>query len=77
LMDLSLPRIDGWEATRRIKGDVEIRHIPVVALTAHASRSDQDRAREAGCDDYLTKPIERSALLSTIEKHLRNRPNAG
>jgi CheY-like chemotaxis protein/signal transduction histidine kinase len=70
LMDLSLPRIDGWEATRRLKANAALKHIPVVALTAHAAREDQARARAAGCCDYLTKPIEREQLLSTIRKHL-------
>jgi CheY-like chemotaxis protein len=70
LMDLSLPRLDGWEATRRIKANASIKHIPVIALTAHASREDQQRAMEAGCNDYMTKPIERELLLNTIKKHL-------
>ncbi len=70
LMDLSLPRIDGWEATRRLKANAALRHIPVVALTAHAAREEQTRARSAGCCDYLTKPIEREVLLSTIRRHL-------
>ncbi|HEY8041316.1 MAG TPA: response regulator, partial [Polyangiaceae bacterium] len=70
LMDLSLPRIDGWEATRRLKANAALKHIPVVALTAHAAREDQTRARAAGCCDYLTKPIERDQLVSTIRKHL-------
>jgi CheY-like chemotaxis protein/signal transduction histidine kinase len=70
LMDLSLPRIDGWEATRRLKANAALKHIPVIALTAHAAREDQSRARDAGCCDYLTKPIERDHLLATIRKHL-------
>jgi CheY-like chemotaxis protein/signal transduction histidine kinase len=70
LMDLSLPRIDGWEATRRLKANAGLKHIPVVALTAHAAREDQARARAAGCCDYLTKPIERDQLLATIRRHL-------
>jgi CheY-like chemotaxis protein/signal transduction histidine kinase len=70
LMDLSLPRVDGWEATRRIKANASIQHIPVIALTAHASREDQQRAMEAGCNDYLTKPVERELLMSTMKKHL-------
>jgi CheY-like chemotaxis protein/signal transduction histidine kinase len=70
LMDLSLPRIDGWEATRRLKSNASLKHIPVVALTAHAAREDQARARAAGCCDYLTKPIERDQLLGTIRRHL-------
>jgi CheY-like chemotaxis protein/signal transduction histidine kinase len=70
LMDLSLPRIDGWEATRRLKANAALKHIPVVALTAHAAREDQARARAAGCCDYLTKPIERDQLIGVIRKHL-------
>jgi CheY-like chemotaxis protein len=70
LMDLSLPRVDGWEATRRLKANPAVQHIPIVALTAHAGREDQARAREAGCIDYLTKPLERDVLLGTIKKHL-------
>lgn len=70
LMDLSLPRLDGWEATRRIKANATVKHIPVIALTAHAGREDQTRASEAGCVDYITKPLERDVLLGTIKKHL-------
>ncbi len=70
LMDLSLPRIDGWEATRRLKANAALKHIPVIALTAHAAGEDQARARAAGCIEYLTKPIERDHLLATIRKHL-------
>ncbi|HJL05994.1 MAG TPA: response regulator [Polyangiaceae bacterium LLY-WYZ-15_(1-7)] len=71
LMDLSLPRLDGWSATRQLKAQPEFEPIPVVALTAHASTEDRDRAMDAGCADYLTKPVERSQLLKTIRKHLR------
>jgi CheY-like chemotaxis protein len=67
LMDMSLPVVDGWEATRRLKADDRIRHIPVIALTAHAMASDRDKALEAGCDDYDTKPIELPRLLTKIE----------
>jgi CheY-like chemotaxis protein/signal transduction histidine kinase len=70
LMDLSLPRLDGWEATRRIKAHPTTRHIPVIALTAHAGREDQTRAAEAGCVDYITKPLERDVLLGAIQKHV-------
>ena len=76
LMDLSLPRLDGWEATRRIKANAAVKHIPVIALTAHAGREDQTRAAEAGCVDYITKPLERDVLVNTIQKHLpRSRPS--
>lgn len=66
LMDMSLPMVDGWEATRRIKTDEFLKSIPVIALTAHAMASDRDRALEAGCDDYDTKPIELPRLLEKI-----------
>ena len=67
LMDMSLPVIDGWEATRRLKVAPETRSIPVIALTAHAMSGDRDKAVEAGCDDYDTKPVEFDRLLATIE----------
>jgi CheY-like chemotaxis protein len=67
LMDMSLPVIDGWEATRRIKATPELCKIPIIALTAHAMATDRDKALEAGCDDYDTKPIELQRLLSKIE----------
>lgn len=67
LMDMSLPVMDGWEATRRIKADEATRHIPVVALTAHAMSTDREKALEAGCDGYETKPVELPKLLQTIE----------
>jgi CheY-like chemotaxis protein len=67
LMDMSLPILDGWEATRRLKAAPATRRIPVVALTAHAMSSDRDKALEAGCDDYDTKPIELPRLLAKIE----------
>ncbi len=75
LMDLSLPRLDGWEATRRLKAG-PLAHIPVIALTAHASREDQARARAAGCDGYLTKPVERDHLVKTINEHLARKAQA-
>ncbi len=68
LMDMSLPVIDGWEATRRIKASDTTRHIPVIALTAHAMAGDREQALAAGCDDYDTKPIELDRLLPKIEK---------
>lgn len=67
LMDMSLPLIDGWEATRRLKSDPALRHIPVIALTAHAMANDRDKALQAGCDDYDTKPIELPRLLAKID----------
>ncbi len=67
LMDLSLPVLDGWEATRRIKAASETRDIPVIALTAHAMAGDRERAIAAGCDDFDTKPVEMSRLLDKIE----------
>jgi CheY-like chemotaxis protein len=67
LMDLGLPGIDGWEATRRIKATPELRKIPIIALTAHAMATDREKALEAGCDDYDTKPIELQRLLGKIE----------
>ena len=67
LMDMSLPVIDGWEATRRIKATPELRKIPIIALTAHAMTTDRENAIKAGCDDYDTKPIELQRLLGKIE----------
>jgi CheY-like chemotaxis protein len=70
LMDLSLPRLDGWEATRRLKADPGLAKTPVVALSAHAMRGDEERARAAGCDDFLTKPIDEDRLFATSARHL-------
>jgi len=67
LMDMSLPVIDGWEATRRLKSDPVTSLIPVIALTAHAMAGDRERAAEAGCDAYDTKPIELPRLLAKVE----------
>ena len=66
LMDMSLPVVDGWEATRRLKADALTKQIPIIALTAHAMPEDERRAREAGCNDYDTKPIELPRLLEKI-----------
>ena len=73
LMDMSLPVLDGWEATRRLKADPATREIPVIALTAHAMAGDEKKAREAGCDDFDTKPVEFARLLSKIEGLLQKR----
>jgi len=70
LMDLSLPRLDGWETTRRLKADPALAAIPVIALSAHAMRVDEERARASGCDDFLTKPIDESLLFERIARHL-------
>jgi CheY-like chemotaxis protein len=66
LMDMSLPVMDGWEATRQVKGNDVTRQIPVIALTAHAMAGDRERAMEVGCDDYDTKPVELPRLLGKI-----------
>ena len=71
LMDMSLPVIDGWEATRRIKANDATRGIPVIALTAHAMAGDREKAMEAGCEDYDTKPVEMSRLLGKIAALLK------
>ena len=70
LMDMSLPVLDGWEATQQLKADAATRAIPVIALTAHAMAEDERKARKAGCDDYDTKPVELERLLGKIQKLL-------
>jgi CheY-like chemotaxis protein len=67
LMDMSLPVVDGWEATRRLKADAVTRAIPVIGLTAHAMAGDREKVIDAGCDDYDTKPVELARLLEKIE----------
>jgi two-component system, cell cycle response regulator DivK len=73
LMDMSLPSIDGWEATTRIKGNPRTKNIPIIALTAHAMVGDKEKAIQAGCDDYETKPIEFSQLLEKIQSLLNKK----
>lgn len=77
LMDLSLPEIDGWQATRILKGDAATRAIPVVALTAHAMVGDLEKALEAGCDDYAVKPVNLPLLLEIIERLTRTSRECG
>jgi CheY-like chemotaxis protein len=72
LMDISLPFIDGYEVTRRLKANPRTRHIPVIALTAHALLTDRDRALNAGCNDYDTKPVDFARLTEKIENLLVN-----
>lgn len=70
LMDVSIPLIDGWEATRRLKADPATADIPIIALTAHALASDQQKAVEAGCDGYIAKPAEPRLVLATVKRFL-------
>ena len=76
LMDMNLPLLDGWEATRLIKATTRGKDTPVIALTAHALTGDRDKALEAGCDDYHTKPVELPRLLEQIEAQLQKRAAA-
>lgn len=71
LMDLGMPVMDGWEATRRIKANSELKHIPVIAVTSHAMVGDEIQARDAGCDDYVAKPIDENELMQKIKKLLQ------
>jgi len=72
LMDMSLPVIDGWEASRLVKADPQTQHIPVIALTAHAMAGDRERALQAGCEDYDTKPVDFERLLAKIDALLHH-----
>lgn len=74
LMDLSLPMVDGWEATRRIKSDDAARHIPIIAVTAHAMQGDEERALASGCDDYISKPIDEQLLFDKLNAFLAGGP---
>ena len=77
LMDMGLPGMDGWEATRRIKADESLKHIPVIALTAHAMAGDEERSLAAGCDDYDTKPFDFPRLLGKIKARLAAEGSGG
>ena len=70
LMDLGMPVMDGWEATRTIKANGELKHIPVIAVTSHAMVGDEITAREAGCDDYIAKPVDEDELMKKIKRFL-------
>ncbi len=74
LMDMSLPKMDGWEVTRRLKADPATHQLPIIALTAHAMAGDRDKCLAAGCDDYDTKPIEFSRLLDKVQTLLSGEP---
>jgi CheY-like chemotaxis protein len=70
LMDLGMPVMDGWEATRKIKANDALKHIPIIAVTSHAMVGDEIEARKAGCDDYLSKPVDDEVLINKIKKFL-------
>lgn len=74
LMDMSLPEVDGWEATRQLRAVPETKHVPIIGLTAHAMAGDREKALEAGCNDYDTKPVELPRLLSKIEALIGGTP---
>ena len=71
LMDLGMPVMDGWEATKKIKANSELKHIPVIAVTSHAMVGDEIQARDAGCDDYVPKPIDEEELIRKVKKFLQ------
>jgi CheY-like chemotaxis protein len=77
VMDMSLPILDGWEATRQLKADPQTRHLPVIALTTHAMAGDREKALAVGCDEYDTKPVEFSRLLGKIQALLGGEASAG
>ena len=70
IMDLEMPVMDGWEATRKIKANPDLKHIPIIAVTSHAMVGDEIQAREAGCDDYLPKPVDEEILIQKIKKFI-------
>ena len=70
LMDMALPVMDGWDATRRIKSDETLRHIPVLGISSHAMAGDSEKALRAGCDDYLTKPLDEELLFQKLDQYL-------
>ena len=74
IMDLSLPVMDGWEATRRIKANATLQHIPIIALSSHAMRGDEEKALQSGCDDYLSKPLDEDLLFEKLEHFLGKNP---
>lgn len=74
IMDLSLPIVDGWEATRRIKANATLQHIPIIALSSHAMRGDEEKALQSGCDDYLSKPLDEDLLFEKLEHFLGKNP---
>jgi CheY-like chemotaxis protein len=76
LMDMSLPVLDGWTAARQLKDDPNTRHIPIIALTAHAMAGDREKAIEAGCDDYDSKPVEFARLVEKMEGFLTQRSSS-
>jgi len=71
LMDLSIPGVDGWEVTRRLKADARTKSVPIIALTAHAMRGDEERALQAGCDGYLAKPISPKKVVEEVKRYLK------
>jgi CheY-like chemotaxis protein len=71
-MDLGMPVMDGWEATRRIKANRDLKHIPIIAVTSHAMVGDEIQAREAGCDDYIPKPIDENELIMKVRKFIES-----